>query len=104
MGYSGLENAYCPKNLLLLLEAIVRRGLHINPLFITKQSRCWSSDSGFVEDRELKDVWVVSFIEGKVVLQMLADHTHRIFDYPETYYVRGVSLCEMMNYFFPRFK
>jgi len=73
-----------------LIRGNVGRGLHINPLFTTKQSRCWSSDSGFVEDREMKDVWVVSFIEGKVVLQVLADHTHRIFDYPETYCVRGV--------------
>jgi len=73
-----------------LIRGNVGKGLHINPLFTTKQSRCWSPDSGFVEDREMKDVWIVSFIEGKVVLQVLADHTHRIFDYPETYYVRGV--------------
>ncbi|MEJ2233656.1 MAG: DUF1566 domain-containing protein [Syntrophobacterales bacterium] len=73
-----------------LIRKNVKRGLHINPLFTTKQKPCWSSDSGFVEDREIKDVWIVSFIEGKVVLQVLSDHTHMIFDYPETYYVRGV--------------
>ncbi len=73
-----------------LIRGNVRRGLHINPLFTTKQSRCWSSDSGFVEDREMKDVWVVNFIGGITVLQMLSDHTHMLFDYMDTYYVRSV--------------
>jgi hypothetical protein len=73
-----------------LIEGNVRKGLHINPLFTTKQSRCWSSDSGFVEDKELKDVCIVDFIRGKIFLQMLSGDTHMLFDYIDTYYVRGV--------------
>jgi hypothetical protein len=73
-----------------LMEGNVSKGLHINPLFTTKQSRCWSSDSGFVEDKELKDVWIVDFIRGRIILQILSGDSNRLFDYIDTYYVRGV--------------
>ncbi len=73
-----------------LIRGNVGRGLHINPLRTTKRKLCWSSDSGYVEDRYMKDVWIVSFVEGKVVLQMLDDNARSIFSYEDTYYVRGV--------------
>jgi len=73
-----------------LIRGNVRRGIYINPLFTTKRKPCWSSDSGFVEDRYMKDVWIVSFVEGKIILHMLDNDPRMIFGYPETFYVRGV--------------
>jgi hypothetical protein len=73
-----------------LIRGNVRRGLHINPLFTTKRKPCWSSDSGYIEDRYMKHVWIVSFGESRIILQILDNDPRMIFGYPETYYVRSV--------------
>ena len=73
-----------------LITVNVGRGTDINPLFTTEQKPYWSSDSGFVEDRYMKDVWIVSIVEGRIVLQMLDNDPRAIFGYPQTYYVRAV--------------
>ena len=76
------------------LASIITRsakgGLHINPLFTTKQKLCWSSDSGFIEDEYLKDVWIADFAKGRVVLHMLQDIAFMRGKYDDTFYVRGV--------------
>jgi tetratricopeptide (TPR) repeat protein len=65
-------------------------GLHINPIFAKKQEICWSSDSGHVEDKYMKDVWIANFAKGRVALYMIEDRQHLIGDYMETFYVKGV--------------
>ena len=76
------------------LASIITRnassGLHINPLFAKKQKLCWSSDSGFVEDEYLKDVWIADFAKGRVVLHMLEDIAFMRGKYDDIFYVRGV--------------
>jgi hypothetical protein len=76
------------------LASIITRnaesGLHINPLFAKKQELCWSSDSGFMEDEYLKDVWIANFAKGRVELHMLEDIAYMRGKYDDTFYVRGV--------------
>jgi len=41
-------------------------GLHIDPLFDKKQSRCWSSDRKKTQKRDWHLDWIVSFMSGQI--------------------------------------
>ena len=88
MGYSDWRMPSV-EELASILRGNERSGTSTDPLFTTKRKPYWSSDSGYIEDRYLKDVWIVSFVEGRIILHLLDNDPRAIFGYPETYYVRA---------------
>jgi hypothetical protein len=89
MGYSDWRMPTV-EELASIIKGNVRSGTSTDPLFTAKRKPYWSSDSGYIEDRYLKDVWIVSFVEGRIILQLLDNDPRAVFGYPETYYVRAV--------------
>jgi hypothetical protein len=81
-----------------LLKKDDNNGIHIDPLFDTKQKSCWSSDKGppfFSSASDAPQVWHVNFREGSLGLTVLGIEKSVLSGESITYrYVRAVRSIE----------
>jgi hypothetical protein len=76
-----------------LVEREKINGVHIDPLFDSKQKSCWSSDKAddfLGGTRSIPQIWIVNFAKGTITKAIMKSKVYSTFTFSEFNHVRAV--------------